>query len=210
MRASFLKALGLFIVLLCTLGTPGCSFQNLSQALKERANAVQLQTLTPSQEGVSVSEGAGDFAAGAAASSPAATISVSLFFSNPEGRLLVAQPRTIPKVEGIARATIKELIAGPRADSGLLPTIPAGTVLRDINVREDGVAVVDFSRELIAGHPGGSLGESLTVYSIVNTLTQFPRVQCVQFLVEGQYVDTLAGHLLLAEPVSRNADLIKP
>jgi spore germination protein GerM len=103
-----------------------------------------------------------------------------------------------------------ELIAGPEEGSALLATIPGGTFLRDINVREDGVAVVDFSRGLISGHPGGSLGEMLTVYSIVNTLTQFPRVQSVQFLVEGRQVDTLAGHFSLVEPLSRDTSLIKP
>lgn len=139
----------------------------------------------------------------------AKTTQVVLYFSDPTGNYLVAEKRTIPLVEGIARATIEELIKGPGPDSQLLPTVPPGTVLKDINIRPDGLARVDFSKELIANHSGGSLGESLTVYSIVNTLTQFPTVKQVQFLVDGQYVKTIAGHVDVSTAMSRNESLIK-
>jgi len=137
------------------------------------------------------------------------TTEVVLYFSEPGGNYLAAEKRAIPQVEGIARATIEELIAGPGPGSQLLPTIPAGTVLKEINIRPDGLCRVDFSKELVANHSGGSLGESLTVYSIVNTLTQFPSVKQVQFLVDGQYVRTVAGHIDVSAAMGRNEDLIK-
>jgi germination protein M len=137
------------------------------------------------------------------------TRKVVLYFADPTGQKLVAEERVIPKVEGIARATVEELIKGPAPGSQLLPTIPKGTVLKDINIRPDGLARVDFSKELITNHSGGSLGESLTVYSIVNTLTQFPTVKQVQILVEGQYVETIAGHLSVSSAMTRNEAIIK-
>ncbi|SMB92570.1 Sporulation and spore germination [Thermanaeromonas toyohensis ToBE] len=137
------------------------------------------------------------------------TRKVILYFSDPSGQKLVAEERVIPKVEGIARATIEELIKGPAPGSKLLPTIPKGTVLKDINIRPDGLARVDFSKELITNHSGGSLGESLTVYSIVNTLTQFPTVKQVQILVEGKVVDTIAGHVDVSSAMTRNEAIIK-
>ncbi|KYH31881.1 GerMN domain-containing protein [Neomoorella mulderi] len=137
------------------------------------------------------------------------TTQVVLYFSDPTGNYLVAEQRTLPLVEGIARAAIEELIKGPGPGSQLLPTIPRGTVLKDINIRPDGLARVDFSKELVANHSGGSLGESLTVYSIVNTLTQFPTVKQVQFLVDGQFVKTIAGHVDVSTAMSRNESLIK-
>ncbi|MGI9952959.1 GerMN domain-containing protein [Moorellaceae bacterium AZ2] len=137
------------------------------------------------------------------------TVKVVLYFSDPTGQKLVAEERLIPKVEGIARATVEELIKGPAPGSQLLPTIPEGTVLKDINIRPDGLARVDFSKELVENHSGGSLGESLTVYSIVNTLTQFPTVKQVQILVEGQYVETIAGHLNVSSAMTRNEAIIK-
>ncbi|MGB9885674.1 MAG: GerMN domain-containing protein [Moorellales bacterium] len=138
------------------------------------------------------------------------TTTVTLYFADPTGQYLVPVTRQIPKVEGIARATLQELILGPDAQSDLLPTVPAGTVLRDINIKPDGLAIVDFSKELVANHQGGTVGEMLTVYSIVNTLTQFPTVKKVQILVEGQYQQTLAGHLDIREALARNEGLILP
>ncbi|MHB1127208.1 MAG: GerMN domain-containing protein [Bacillota bacterium] len=133
---------------------------------------------------------------------------VVLYFSDPSGEGLVAEYRTIPMVEGIGRATIEELVKGPEQDSSLLPTIPQGTVLRDINVRSDGLAIVDFSGELVDNHFGGTTGEALTVYSIVNTLTQFPSVQKVQFLVDGKYVKSISGNLDISTAMARNEDII--
>lgn len=145
----------------------------------------------------------------AQAGAPAKTTQVVLYFSDPSGNYLVPEKRSIAAVEGIARATIDELIKGPGPGSQLLPTIPKGTVLKDINIRPDGLARVDFSKELVANHSGGSLGESLTVYSIVNTLTQFPTVKQVQFLVDGKYVQTIAGHVDVSAAMGRNESLIK-
>ncbi len=129
------------------------------------------------------------------------TMDVVLYFSDLSGQNLVASQRTIPKETGIARRTIQELIKGPGPSSELLPTIPQGTSLLDINVRPDGLCIVDFSEELVKNHRGGSTAENLTVYSIVNTLTQFPTVDRVQLLVEGRYIDTIAGHLQVSEPL---------
>lgn len=134
------------------------------------------------------------------------TITVQLWFSDSQGQKLIVEEREIIKVEGIARATINELIKGPGMDSDLLPTIPVGTVLRDINVKSDGLIIVDFSKELITNHIGGTTAEALTVYSIVNTLTQFPTVDRVQFLVEGQYVETLMGHMDLTQAISSSLE----
>lgn len=126
--------------------------------------------------------------------------SVVLYFSNEQGQL-VAERREIPKVDGIARMTIHELTKGPE-QPGMLPTLPNGTKLKDISI-EDGLCKVDFSKELLENHPGGSAGELITVYSIVNTLTQFSTVQQVQILVDGEKVASLAGHVDLSQPLQR-------
>ena len=79
---------------------------------------------------------------------------------------------------------------------------PAGTTLRAIYLDAQGQAFVDLSREVAAGHPGGALDEILTVYSIVNAVTDnLPAVHAVQILVDGREVDTLAGHVDLRRPL---------
>ncbi|NLT94511.1 MAG: GerMN domain-containing protein [Clostridia bacterium] len=133
---------------------------------------------------------------------------VLLYFGSADGKHLVAVEKEIPKVEGIARETINALIEGPDFQSGLLPTIPAGTSLLDINVKENGLCIVDFSKELVANLPGGEQNEQLAVYSIVNTLCQFPTIDQVEFRVEGQKMDTLLGYVQLDPAVSANADMV--
>jgi len=130
---------------------------------------------------------------------------VVLYFANEDGQL-VAEQREIPNVVGIARETIRELILGPE-NSMLDPTIPAGTTLLDIDVNE-GLCTVDFSKELIIGHSGGSGTEYLTVYSIVNTLTQFGTIQEVQLRVDGKIVETIAGHVSVDAPLVRDDEII--
>ncbi|MGI6553475.1 MAG: GerMN domain-containing protein [Clostridia bacterium] len=136
------------------------------------------------------------------------TREITLYFADSLGQSLVAEQRLIPKTISIARATVNELIAGPHPETGLLPTIPYGTVLQDINVKDDGLIIVDFSRELRDHHLGGDLAEALTVYSIVNTLTQFPTVERVRFLIDGQPVDTLAGSIDLSRDIYPDTALV--
>lgn len=134
-------------------------------------------------------------------------VTVSLYFSDQNGDYLQVEKREIGMVPGLARATINELIAGPKT-TGLLRTIPEGTKLLDINI-ENGLCRVDLSREFKENHWGGSSGEILTVYSLVDTLTQFSTIESVEILVEGQIVETLAGHMDLSTPVIRNMEIVK-
>ena len=135
------------------------------------------------------------------------TREVALFFTNATGDSLKQELRQIPKNESIARTTMEALIDGPLS-AGLYPTVPVNTILDRINIK-DGLCTVDFSSELTDNHIGGLIAEELTVYSIVNTLTQFPSIEQVQILVDGQILATLAGHVDVSTAISRNYELVK-
>ena len=133
---------------------------------------------------------------------------ITLYFADPLTKKLVSEEREIAKVTGIARATLEELIKGPLG-LNLEPTIPANTKLLDINVRDDGLAIVDFSGDLIRDLPISVAAEELAVFSIVNTLTQFPTVEEVELRVEGQKMETLLGYLQWEETLIRDVSLIE-
>ncbi|NLK00378.1 MAG: GerMN domain-containing protein [Clostridia bacterium] len=137
----------------------------------------------------------------------AESLSVALFFADDEGKSLVKEMRNIKKTEGVARSTINELISGPTG-TGLLPTIPQETMLLDINVKEDGLCIVDFSGELVSGGAAGVIPEELTVYSIVNTLTQFETIDRVQFRLGGQEVSNLGKNIPASVPLMEKTDFI--
>jgi len=101
----------------------------------------------------------------------------------------------------------REIVAaqvGPVAEP-LVSAVPAGTTLRALFITENGQAFVDLSREVAAAHPGGTVNELLSVYTIVNVLTaNLPAITSVQLLVDGKEVDTLAGHVDLRRPLAKN------
>jgi hypothetical protein len=131
---------------------------------------------------------------------------VTLYFPDLDALKVWKEVRTLTVYDnGIAKAAVLGLIAGTN-NTILSSSIPEGTRLLSINL-ENGLCTVDFSRAFVENHPGGSAGELMTLSSIVNTLTEFPEIERVQILVEGQIGETI-GNILLDEPLNRFEDLI--
>jgi len=141
---------------------------------------------------------------------PAETVEVRLFFESVASGKLEAEVRKVARYASLAeqgRKVLEELLAGPE-DAGFVSPLPQGTRLLGFYVDDTGCAYADFSREFVRNHPGGTYGELLTVYAVVNTLTvNFPKIKQVKFLVQGTELETLAGHLDLRKPLTRNEGL---
>jgi spore germination protein GerM len=156
-----------------------------------------------------------DEAAPAQPSPPTTTavprIKATLYFGAEDGSGLVAVEREIPLAEGKvaqARALVEAQLRAT-APAPLVSTIPEGTTLRGLYVSERNQAFVDLDAAIRAKHPGGSLNELFTVYTIVNAITtNLPDVEQVQLLIDGHEVDTLAGHIDLRRPLRKNDALI--
>jgi len=78
-------------------------------------------------------------------------------------------------------AAVEALISGPFSE-GLSRSIPEDTKLLGLYVVNE-ICTVDFSREFVDDHWGGSAGEMTTLASIVNTLTELPTINKVMILV---------------------------
>ena len=137
-------------------------------------------------------------------------IKATLFFASAEGIGLVPVEQEIPLAQGTlaqARALIEAQLSATPPDS-LISTIPQGTKLLGVYVSERNEAFVDLDSTVRTKHPGGSMNELYTVYTIVNTLTtNLQDVQNVQLLIDGREVDTLAGHVDLRHPLRKNENL---
>lgn len=135
---------------------------------------------------------------------------VVLYFSNHDATALVGETRTIsfpPETSRheLIRLVLDELIGGPR-NKNLKPTIPPEVKVLSVKI-EGGTAHTDFSEEMHTKHWGGATGESMTINSIVNALTEFPYIRRVQMTVEGEPMNI--EHAILNEPVERNEDMIQ-
>ncbi len=137
---------------------------------------------------------------------------VQLYFATGEENALIREPRTIAVTGTLAeqmKAALEELVKGP-AYGEAVETIPPEANLREVYIDSQGRVYVDFSEELSSRHPGGAWSETLTVYSIVNTLAMnFSGIKDVQILIEGKEALTLAGHLDIRKPLNSDRSLLK-
>ncbi len=134
---------------------------------------------------------------------------VTFYFSDEQAMYLLPEERTITKGDkSLEAAVIQDLINGPEKD-GLVRTIPEGTKLISITV-VNGVANVNFSKEFQSKHWGGSAGETMTLYSVVNSLGELTGIEKVQFLLEGEKKESiLNGNMDTTVPIEPDYNLVK-
>jgi spore germination protein GerM len=96
------------------------------------------------------------------------------------------------------RQVLLALIEGPT--KGHNRPLPPSTDVRAVFLTADGTAYIDFSNDILKGFAPGIQSETLTVYSVVNSLAaNIPAVKKVRILLEGREVETLDGHVDLTE-----------
>jgi hypothetical protein len=137
---------------------------------------------------------------------PGRKIKARLFYVAEDGMHLTSVERDVPYGDGAAEQA-REIVAAQIAPvvEPLISAIPPGTALRAVFITDGGEAYVDLSREVSTAHPGGTVNELLTVYTLVNALTtNLPAVTAVQVLVDGKAVETLCGHVDLRRPIATN------
>lgn len=136
----------------------------------------------------------------------AQTMFINVYFPNEDGTKLIAVKKKIETTDKYT-AAMQALMEGT-GDKKEVSIIPKDAKLKSVKVK-DGIAKVDFSKELVKKFTGGSTGELMLVGSIVDTLTEFPEVKAVQILVEGKSVETIAGHMDTSEPLKRMTEFLK-
>ncbi len=136
---------------------------------------------------------------------------VQLYFVAPEGTFLVPEPFDIPACDAdrdCINSLLISLING--SQQGNLPVLPKETKVLDVEIENDLVRV-NFSRQLVDFHPGGSLIELFSVYSLANSISEnFPYVRQVQILIEGEVRQTLKGHVRIDQPIYANFSYNEP
>ena len=124
----------------------------------------------------------------------------------PEQRIISQSGGDLKAVD-LARAVLIELINGPGQKSILAPVLPGGTKVRGIMI-DKGVATVDLDSGFIESYWGGSRSEELTVYAIVNSLTEIEGIDAVRLTVDGRSDVSIAGHMTLDQAFHRESRLI--
>lgn len=141
--------------------------------------------------------------------SPVQSLNVKVYYPDDSGMKLIAVDRKIIVTASIDKytAALETLLEEPK-EANLTKIFPKNARIRSVKVADD-MATVDFDGSLTKNFVGGSTGEELLVGSVVDTLTNFPEVKRVKFLVDGKEIETLSGHMDLSTPLERMDALTK-
>ena len=137
---------------------------------------------------------------------------LKLYFSDSTGTALVEVPAritydaTIP----LEQLAIEQLMKEPSSINGIdsknvLSTIPKGTVLNKITIKEK-TCYIDFSSEFL--DKPDNITDEVAIYSVVNTLIELPTINKVQFSINGEQVLIYNDNINFGEAFSRNLDLV--
>ena len=94
-----------------------------------------------------------------------------------------------------ANLVLGKLIRG--SDTVTSPrTISPKTKILSLTI-QNGVAIIDFSKEIKDDFLGGAMVEEITIRSIVWSMTQIPGINSVSILINGEHGDSIGGDILL-------------
>lgn len=181
-------ALLLALIFCCTLVLTSCSnpltalrdfFNKNDDTIDENMTQVQEETQSLSEIN---------------ASQPENSRATVLYYKDDEN-FLVPVMRYIPKGDlGIAKAAISAIIYSPEKAqdlmaAGLTPTLPMGTQIKGAVIKENGLAIIDFSEEFL--NFSSAKAEELGIKAVVYTLTEFPNIKSVEIRVNGKTIEEM-------------------
>jgi len=111
---------------------------------------------------------------------------ISLYFTNPETKTLAPEARKIDAkelIENPYKKLIELLIEGAKSDK-LVSSIPEGTKVNNA-VLKNGVVELDLSKEFVENQKGDKTAAELSIYAIVNTLSELNEVNAIKILING-------------------------
>lgn len=135
---------------------------------------------------------------------------VALFYVQSTATQLFLQPeiRELEAKPDIYQAVVNAVLEGPTTfESSSTSIFPEGAKVLGVQV-DDGLAIVNLNQKATELNVG-SEGEYLAVLSIVNTLTKLPDIYHVKFMVEGEEVESLAGHVDLTQTFSYHPEVVR-
>lgn len=132
---------------------------------------------------------------------------LNLYFANENGDKLKNQSCVVEYNANVAveKIVVEQLIAGPTED-GCYATIPKDTKVMGVTTK-DGVCYVNLDTAF-TGQGYDVLG-SVTIYSIVNSLTELSGISSVQILVNGETSIIYKDNIMLETIFQRNPEIIE-
>lgn len=195
------------VLLCCTLILTSCSnpLASLRDFFNKDSETAENEEAQAPEETQSMSE--------VSTTQPENSRATVLYYKDNEN-FLVPVMRYIPKGDlGIAKTAISALIYGAEtvADlkpAGLTPTLPMGTKINGAVIKENGLAIIDFSKEFL--NFSSAKAEELGIKAVVYTLTEFPNIKTVEIRVDGKRVEEMPKGTKLDAAMKRSEINLQP
>ncbi len=132
-------------------------------------------------------------------------MTIRVYYAGAEAIYLVGEERMIKGSHKYFEAFIE--LMKPPITPGLIKLIPDTAKVNKIT-KEDANIDIDLSQSFIDDRFQSHSVDILLIYSIVNTMTEFPEINTVTFRFDGKKADTF-GQMDLSGPFYRDESLIK-
>ena len=134
------------------------------------------------------------------------TTKILVYFADEEGTRLIGRTENVGYISNISmeRLVVDRVIAGPLTNKAY-PTV--SPTLKVLNVTtKDGVCYVNLDSSFLTKTL--KVSDEAVIYSFVNSLTELPNVNKVQFMIDSETEVSFGDHMYLSEPFERNLELI--
>lgn len=195
---TYKKVISLILVFCLALSITGCSTLDMMVGLKEESNT-DLIGLEDMSEFEIVEDSIEDkqeepvIETITVNADEARMIEILAYYEDQDGFVVPVNTK-IAWEEGIAKATLRSMVVGSEAEkriaqSNLHGVLPEGTEIRGMSIK-DGLCRVDFSKNIL--NTSSYDQEENMISAITYTLTEFPTIDKVELLVEGQALASLS------------------
>ena len=133
---------------------------------------------------------------------------LTLYFYHPQKNILQEEKRVITVKENtaMAKTVVQELLKGPE-NKELVSLLDSETTIISADTKE-GVCFVNFDRTFSDKATADTTTTQFAIYTIVNALTEISSIERVQFLIEGEKIESIQN-VNMNEPFARNELLIE-
>ncbi|MCR3921405.1 MAG: GerMN domain-containing protein [Firmicutes bacterium] len=144
--------------------------------------------------------------AGSAAEPELVDYTFTLYYGDRELVDLITEERTVAVKDGTnpVKVALEQLTLAPQNKAAVV-LMPLETEVLDVTVEGD-VVTINFNDCIVKNFYGGSASEAMLITSIVNTVTDIEGYdgRKVQFVIDGEIVESIGGHIGTEDPFERN------
>lgn len=134
------------------------------------------------------------------------TVDLHLYYANEDGDGLVSviEQVTFGNNLPLEKLVLEHLISGSESENAR-PVLSSSVKVINVTVK-DGICYVNLNNRFLSKPK--KISDEVAIYSIVNSLTELPNINKVQFMIDGESEITFGEGIYLSAPFERNLEIV--